>query len=112
MVETVRGEVQLAGEAVELYFHVGLDYVWVEGDGEHGDVGDNLPCVPGHLLVLVLFLQGKEEVEGGGGEEGEEGRGKEREKEKEAKGKGKERGRKGAGEPFVFRKEALGILGF
>ena len=58
MVETVRGEVELAGEAVELYFHVGLDYVRVEGDGEHGDVGDDLPCVPGHLLVLVLFLQG------------------------------------------------------
>ena len=29
MVETVRGEVELAGEAVELYFHVGLDYVMV-----------------------------------------------------------------------------------
>ena len=45
MVETVRGEVELAGEAVELYFHVGLDCVRVEGDGEHGDVGDDLPCV-------------------------------------------------------------------
>ena len=79
MVETVRGEVELAGEAVELYFHVGLDYVRVEGDGEHGDVGDDLPCVPGHLLVLVLFLQGVwkwkvEGEEGGGGEEGEEDR--------------------------------------
>jgi len=57
-VEAVRGEVELAREVVELYFHVGLDYVRLEGDGEHGDVGDELPCVPGHLLVLVLFLQG------------------------------------------------------
>ena len=66
-VEAVRGEVDLAGELVELYFNVGLDYLRLEGDDGHGDVhsdlgggdvGDEPSCVPGHFLVLVLFLQG------------------------------------------------------
>jgi hypothetical protein len=58
--EAVRGEVDLAGEVVELLFHVGLDYVRLEGDydDDHGYVGDEPSSVPGHLLVLVLFLQG------------------------------------------------------
>ena len=58
--EAVRGVVDLAGEVVELYFHVGLDYVRLEDDDGHGDVGDDPSCVPGHLLVLVLFMQGVE----------------------------------------------------
>ena len=37
--EAVRGEVELSGEVAEPYNHVGLDYVRLEGDGGHGDVG-------------------------------------------------------------------------
>ena len=31
--EAVRGEVELSGEVVELYIHVGIDYVRLDGDG-------------------------------------------------------------------------------
>ena len=74
-VEAVRGEVDLAGEVVELYFHVGLDYVRLEGDHDdgHGDVGDD-PLCSWTFASLGSVPAGCVEEEGGGGEEGEEDR--------------------------------------
>ena len=69
-VEAVRGEVELSGEVVEPYNHVGLDYVRLEGDGGHGDVGMPL-CF--WTFVSLGFVPA-----GCGKEEGWWGRGRQR----------------------------------
>ena len=55
--ETVRPLWDLEEEVVELYFHVGHDHV-LRDSGEGYSEGGDVPCVPGYVLVLVLFLQG------------------------------------------------------
>ena len=69
-VEAVRGEVELSGEVVEPYNQVGLDYVRLEGDGRHGDVGMPL-CF--WTFVSLGFVPA-----GCGKEEGWWGRGRQR----------------------------------
>ena len=52
-IEAANTLLDLADDVIELYFGVGHDHFVLGGGDEDGE-----PAVPGHLLVLVLFLQG------------------------------------------------------